>query len=119
MNPLAMTIINPRKEYWLSWGSNQRPPVLRYATLPTELWGLSPRLSTTLILRIVENIVGKGENAINQHRLLFSERFLHFQNQSHLSSANAFNLDQSKILSFGKEGSRDKAYTLLPLSPQS
>ena len=28
MNPVAMTIINPRKEYWPSRGSNQRPPVL-------------------------------------------------------------------------------------------
>ena len=27
MNPVAMTIINPRKEYWQSRGSNQRPPV--------------------------------------------------------------------------------------------
>ena len=41
MNPVAMTIINPRKEYWPSRGSNQRPPVLKSATLPTELWGLA------------------------------------------------------------------------------
>ena len=33
MNHVAMTIINPRKEYWPSQGSNQRPPV-RY----TEQW---------------------------------------------------------------------------------
>ena len=39
MNPVAMTIINPRKEYWLSRGLNQRPPVLKSATLLTELWG--------------------------------------------------------------------------------
>ena len=39
MNPVAMTIINPRKEYWPSRGSNQRLPVLKSATLPTELWG--------------------------------------------------------------------------------
>ena len=25
-------------EYWPSQGSNQRPPVLKSATLPTELW---------------------------------------------------------------------------------
>ena len=25
MNPVAMIIINPRKEYWRSHGSNQRP----------------------------------------------------------------------------------------------
>ena len=40
INPVTMTIINPRKEYWLSRGSNQRP-VLRSTTLPTLLllWG--------------------------------------------------------------------------------
>ena len=27
MNPVATTIINPGKEYWLSQGLNQRPPV--------------------------------------------------------------------------------------------
>ena len=37
MNPVAMTIINPRKEYWPSRESNQRPPVIKSATLPTEL----------------------------------------------------------------------------------
>ena len=41
MNPVATTIINPWKEYWLSRGSNQQPPVLKSATLPTELWGLA------------------------------------------------------------------------------
>ena len=29
MSPVAMTIINPRREYWPSRGSNQRPPVLK------------------------------------------------------------------------------------------
>ena len=36
MNLVAMTII---KEYLPSWGSNQRPPILKSATLTTELWG--------------------------------------------------------------------------------
>ena len=27
------------EEYWLSWGSNQWPPVLTFCTLPNELWG--------------------------------------------------------------------------------
>ena len=39
MNPVAMTIINPHKEYWQSRGSNQRPPALKSCALPTELWG--------------------------------------------------------------------------------
>ena len=41
MNPVPMTIINPWKEDWLSRGSNYRPPVLKSAMLPTELWGSS------------------------------------------------------------------------------
>ena len=43
MNPVAMTIINPRKEYWPSRRSNQRPPVPKFATLPTEVWGSANR----------------------------------------------------------------------------
>ena len=42
MNPVAMTTINPRKVYWPSLESNQRPlPVLKSYTLPTELLGLA------------------------------------------------------------------------------
>ena len=41
MNPVAMTIINPWKEYWPSQESNQQPHVLKSATLSTELWGLA------------------------------------------------------------------------------
>ena len=50
MNPVAMTIINPRKEYWPSQRSHQRPPVLKSATLPTQLQGsaLENRQITTL-----------------------------------------------------------------------
>ena len=44
MNPGLMTIINPRKEYWPSRGSNQQPPVLKSAILPTELWGLAEEI---------------------------------------------------------------------------
>ena len=39
MDPVAVIIINSRKEYWQSRGSNQGPPVLKSATLQTELWG--------------------------------------------------------------------------------
>ena len=58
-------------------------------------------------MRPFENITGKGENAGNQHFLLFPQCFLPipkriFVLKFHLSSANAFNLDQSKNLSFGK-----------------
>ena len=54
-----------------------------------------------------ENIVGKGENARNQHFFfptIFSslpkDKFKFFSHVI-LSSANSFNLDLSKILSFG------------------
>ena len=38
MNPVPMTIINPRKEHWPNLWLSQRPPVLKSATLTTELW---------------------------------------------------------------------------------
>ena len=56
-----------------------------------------------------ENIVGKGENAGNQHFLLFPQCFLpnsrnyYFYNIKNLSSAYALNLDKSKFLSSGKK----------------
>ena len=41
INPVTMTIFNPQKEYWLSHGLNQQPPVLKSCVPPTELWGLA------------------------------------------------------------------------------
>ena len=41
MNPDAMTIINPWKEYLLSQGSSQKPPVFNSCVLLTEPHGLS------------------------------------------------------------------------------
>ena len=56
-----------------------------------------------------ENIVGKGENADNQHLLHFPQCLLSYQRKlAHicatlkLLSANAFNLDKGKILSSDK-----------------
>ena len=46
MNPVAMTIINPRKKYWPSRGSNQQPPVLKPCTLPTELRGVAESMES-------------------------------------------------------------------------
>ena len=57
------------------------------------------RLLTTLCQKPFENIMGKGENAGNQHFLLFPQCFLSLE--THLLSANVFNLDWSKILSLG------------------
>ena len=58
-----------------------------------------------------ENIVGKGENAGNQHFLLYQQCFLPvpeiFQFFSHIyvviCKINALYLEQSKNLLFGKE----------------
>ena len=54
-----------------------------------------------------ENIVGKGENAVNQHFLLFPQCFqeeLYFILFTFIFLlANALNLDWSKILMVGKE----------------
>ena len=71
----------------------------------------SKLLTTLLKKNPFENIVRKGENTGNQHFLLFPQCFLPFPKENckfsvtfiFLSSANAFNLDESKILSFGKE----------------
>ena len=65
----------------------------------------------TLRKQPFENIVGKGENAGNQHFLLFPQCFLPFLLQilvfeSHLFcrlQINAFKSDKSKILWLGKE----------------
>ena len=58
--------------------------------------------------KALENTVGKGENAGNQHFLLFptvfstlSKREIIILANYNLSSANAFNLVKSKTLSFG------------------
>ena len=64
-----------------------------------------------LKLRAFENIVGKGENADNQKFLLFPQCFLPSKTSFPyfilfcfvVCKINAFNLDPSKILSFGKE----------------
>ena len=55
---------------------------------------------------LLKTIVGKGENAGNQHFLLFPHVFSPSQNKFclvYFLSANAFNLDQSKKFLFGKE----------------
>ena len=63
----------------------------------------------TLKKKALENTVGKGENAGNQHFLLFPQCFLLLSKREiiilamfHLSSANAFTLVTSTILSFGR-----------------
>ena len=59
--------------------------------------------------RPFENIVRKGVNAGNQHFLLFPKCFLPFPKQilifesRFFLSGNAFDLDQSENLLFGKE----------------
>ena len=69
-----------------------------------------PTFNTPGKKKTFENIVGKGENAGNQHFLLFPTMFstIHKINFNFwvtfiLSSANPFNLDWYTILLFGKE----------------
>ena len=94
MIPVPMTIINPWKEYWLSRGLNQRPPVLKSAMLPTELWGSD-----------LEKNVEKGENAGYQHFLLFPTFSILLMTNltitakiNNVSYPNLLKLEQSKIL---------------------
>ena len=77
MNPVAMTIINPRKEYWPSQGSNQRFPVLKSATLPTELWGSASLCVEELTLVHILNLSKSkthnyARNKSNCHGDIFS-----------------------------------------------
>ena len=66
-------------------------------------------LLSSLETKALENIVGKGVNAGTQHFLLFPHfstfpnTNFNFSAKSNLSSANAFNLNQFKNLSFGKQ----------------
>ena len=57
-----------------------------------------------------ENIMGKGENAFNQHFLLFPKCFLTYQRtiapfepKWHCRLQKALNLDLAKIFSSGKD----------------
>ena len=85
MNCVALTIINPRKEYWPSRGSNQRPSVLKSGTLPTELWG-----STLLIKGLKRNSLSNPQKVKQtQERLQFESlycfnRFLHIYSFEHM-----------------------------------
>ena len=62
MNPVAMTVINPGKEYWPNRGSNQRLPVLKSFMLQAELCELG------VLLKKVKNIVGKKEKMLVTRR---------------------------------------------------
>ena len=81
-----------------------------YHTIPT--FNLTPPHTHTppSTEKPLENFVEKGENAGNQHFLLFPQCFLpftkqisNFQSTFTLSYAHALNLDKSVILSFGKK----------------
>ena len=63
MNPVAMTIIDPRKEYWPSRGSNQRLPVLKSTTLPIELWGSASISETGMVCKCK---ISTGHHVINE-----------------------------------------------------
>ena len=54
---------------------------VKHETINSSLFTTQSRLLTTLNYRNFENTVGKGENAGNQHFLLFPQCFLPFSNQ--------------------------------------
>ena len=73
----------------------------------TDLFTTQSQLLTTLKNEPFENVVGKGENACNQHFLLFLQCFLPFPRQNFNFLVTFFfffgHLNQSKNLSSGKE----------------
>ena len=89
MNPVAMTIVNHWKEYWLSRESNQRPPILKSATLPTELWGLAyfsipvdNNFADINPLPPIPTFIDPKEKGFcNQHFLLFHQCLLLYQRE--------------------------------------
>ena len=94
-----------RSFYWKGFAYS----ILFNSTTPSKLL-------TTLNEKAFENIVGKGENANNQHFLIFPQCFLPFPKQAFvflfkfiMSSANALNLDQSRILSFALQSGKTRA----------
>ena len=48
MNPVPSAIINPRKEYWPSRGSDQQPPVLKSGTLLLNIFSAFKRRDLNL-----------------------------------------------------------------------
>ena len=75
-----------------------------------QLFTLQSHLLTALVMKPFENTEGIGENASNQHFLLFQHCFLPFPKeisifQSHLLCHQQVPsiLDQSKYLFFGKD----------------
>ena len=86
---------------------------MEYVSLNPEEDSLFKLVTTQFCLlmkrKAHENIVGNGENAGNQHFLIFPQMFSIPSKRNFsilatfgLSSANAFILDQATILSFGK-----------------
>ena len=67
INPVAMTFVNPGREYWPSRGSNQQPPVLKACMLPTLLWGWALNFNT--LQEELQNIE-REKNACNCHFFL-------------------------------------------------
>ena len=101
----------------------QHGQVMHFLVVKRVNFTTQSRLLMTLWKNPFENIVGKGENAGNQHFLLFPTMFstLSFREiiilaKFKLPSGNTFNLGQFKILSFGREFIGSKKYCLGEIS---
>ena len=125
MNPVAMTIINLRKQYWPSPGIKSATSCSQVLCLTDLVMGLDMKAFDDHEEKPFENIERKGENACNQYFLLFpqcslpyqreialfeslwivtvfSTRFLLLSSNLKLSSASSFSLGEPKICRFGK-----------------
>ena len=74
MNPVALTIINPRKEYWWSRGSNQQPPVFKSATLTTELW-CSLQITNLNLMKVMETSPKEKKTLWKKEKMLVTSNF--------------------------------------------
>ena len=111
MNHVTMTIINPRKEHWLSLESNQRPPVLMSATFRLS-YG-AQRLWESEVLKILWEKEKMLLPAFSPFPTIFS--LLSKENSiiwatMKLSSANVINLDKATILLCSKRFSYEGHY---------
>ena len=68
MHPVAMTIINPQREYCPSQGSNKPAPVLKYCMLLTVLHGLR-KLNLKKIMTLTHSLIHHFETVQNSKKL--------------------------------------------------
>ena len=66
MNPVAMTIVSPEKENWLSQGLNQGP-VLKSAMLPAGQWGSAKRVNKIILFSVFLHKSNRNSRYMNNY----------------------------------------------------